>query len=318
MNENGNYGPIWGANISPDGSMIAVVSGGTRIYDATNGNETAFFPGTPWRFAFSPDSKLLACGFDAEYDDSTALVQIWKLATNELVTEFDAFGAEGKFWGLQFSSDQGLLAGCSRASKIVKVWDTDKWTIRNELAGHTSNRNESVAFSPDNHIIVTGGNDGTVRTWSADDGRPCFVFDSHENDRITSVDAHPDGDRILSAGSKGEIKIWNRHDGTVYQTLVGEEYCNFAGFVGSECCVADGGGDLFFWDVSSGQLEDRIPAIPKRGHTIFGGANLSRDRSTIVTAGWHGTIKIWDARNRQLIREFGYDIEQDPARGNAT
>jgi WD40 repeat protein len=303
-------GPIWGANISPDGSVVAIRSGGgARIYDSATGAKIAFFSGTPWRFAFSPDSKFLACGFDAEYEYSKALIQVWNLESEELHIEYDAFGPNGKFWGLEFNSNGELLAGCSRGSSVVKVWRTHDWSLLHELTGHSVDRNESVAFSHDNQTIVTGGNDGTVRLWDSSDGNQLLLFDAHSNSRITSVSVHPDDERIASAGHKGEVKVWDRSTGNIEMEFQTEDYCNFVAFIDDEVCVADGGGDLFFWNISTGELVERIQAIRKRGHTIFGGSNISRDRSTIVTAGWHGCVKTWDARSRKLLSEFGYDIE---------
>ena len=143
----------------------------------------------------------------------------------------------------------------------MKVWRTHDWSLLHELTWHSVDRNDSVTFSQDNKTIVTGGNDGTVRLWSSSDGNQLLLFDANSCIRITSVSVHPDDCRIASAGHKGEVKVWDRSTGSVEMEFQTEDYCNFVAFVDDEICVADGGGDLFFWNISTGELVERIHAI---------------------------------------------------------
>lgn len=313
LNHTVRYGAIWGANLSADGRLLAIVSAGTRVFDTTNGKELMYFRGFPWRFAFHPNSRLLASGWDG------GQLQIWDLVARELVTQFDAFPddvsgqfGEGKFWGMEFSPDGTMLAGCSRGCSEVKVWNTSSWDLQFQLVGHTHDRNESVTFSADSKTIVTGGNDGTVRVWDADDGKQRLVFDGHtdKRGRMTAVDFHPNGKKVLSVESEGEIKVWDWKTGEVLATADGKGYCNFAGFtLDGKIIVSEHEGALHYWNADTGELLERIRAIPNEGmHAIFGGANQSRDRSTIVTAGWYGQIRIWNAVTHKEANSFGIEF----------
>ena len=217
---------------------------------------------------------------------------------------------------MAFSPDGSLLAGCSRGCHEVRVWDTSSWELKFELVGHTHNRNESVTFSPDGTTIATGGNDGTVRLWSAETGEQQLVFEGHEDKtaRIAGLDFHPDGERIVSADTEREILIWNRRTGEILITIKSDDYHNYAGFVGRDgsTLATDHSGILRYWNADTGEAVETITAISDDGddqHILFGGANQSRDRSTIVTAGWKGNVCIWDALTREETCRFKLPLE---------
>ena len=43
FNHRSKYGLVWGANVSDDGALVAIRSGGTRVFDAKSGKELLFF-----------------------------------------------------------------------------------------------------------------------------------------------------------------------------------------------------------------------------------------------------------------------------------
>ena len=305
------YGPIWGANLSDDGGLLAIQSGGTRVFDAKTGDELMFFRGRPWRFAFHPGGRLLAAGWDG------GDLQIIDLVARKVVKQWPAFPGDvsgkfgdGKFWGLAFSPDGSLLAGCSRGCNEVHVWDTTTWELKFELFGHSNNRIESVTFSADSHVLASGGCDGTVRLWNMQTGEQTLVFDKHDSDtgRISGLQFHPNGQQIISAQCNGEVKVWDIQTGeestTVWPT---RGYLNFAGFTpDGKSIISEHEGTLHYHDADTGELVATLDAIENRenDHTIFGGANQSRNRSTIVTAGWHGQVRVWNATTRESICSF--------------
>ena len=309
------YGPIWGANLSDDGGLLAVRSGGTRVFDATTGEELMFFRGEPWRFAFHPHGRLLAAGWDG------GDLQIIDLIARKVVKQWPAFPddtsgefGDGKFWGLAFSPNGDLLAGCSRGCNEVRVWDTSNWELMHELFGHSNDRIESVTFSADGRRLASGGCDGTVRLWNMQTGQQELIFDKHEHEtgRIESVQFHPDERRIISAQCNGEVKVWDSHTGEEHFTVWPARDLNFVGFTADgKHAISEHGGALHYHDCETGDPVATVDAIPEKegDHTIFGGANQSRDRSTIVTAGWHGQVRVWNAANRELVCSFDVELK---------
>jgi len=310
------YGPIWGANLSDDGGLLAVQSNGTRVYDTKTGDELMFFRGDPWRFAFHPHGRLLAAGWDG------GDLQIIDLIARKVVKHWPAFPddvsgkfGDGKFWGLAFSPDGTMLAGCSRGCNEVHVWDTSSWELKYELSGHSNDRIESVTFSPDSQRLASGGCDGTIRLWDMKTGEQSLVFDKHDSDtgRISGLQFHPDGSRIISAQCNGEIKVWDSQSGEERLTIwPNRGYLNYAGFTADgKFAISEHEGTLHYQDAETGEPIVTIEAIEKKenDHTIFGGANQSRDRNVIVTAGWHGQVRIWNAVTRELTRSFDLALE---------
>ncbi len=242
-----------------------------------------WFRGHPWRFAFHPDSRWLAAGWDG------GRLQIIDLIARKVVHQCEAFPddvsgqfGDGKFWGLEFSPDGTLLAGAWRGCCEVRVWDTTTWRLKYEFVGHSRPRNESVTFTADSVFIATGGNDGTVRFWHSADGQPHSVFDKFEDDRgrISGLQFHPDGLRIIGVECGGKIICWEWQSGQIVWSTTAQGYCNFSGFTADgTLAMTEHVGKLYFWDADSGQpAREPIETIPHKpnDHTIFGGANQSR------------------------------------------
>jgi WD40 repeat protein len=105
--------------------------------------------------AFSPLGTLLA----TTSRDQTA--RTWSLATNEVV---DSLQHSTRVNDGSFSPDGRWLAtGTLRAN----LWDVADGEVVLRLQGHDGSVT-AVAFDPTGHTIVTGGEDGTVRTYRCD------------------------------------------------------------------------------------------------------------------------------------------------------
>jgi WD40 repeat protein len=61
-------------------------------------------------------------------------------------------------------------------------------------------------ISPDRKWIATGGADGRVRLWSAEDGEPVFSLPLHES-RIRWIRWSNDGKSLLSMGLRGDVRV---------------------------------------------------------------------------------------------------------------
>ncbi|AVT32892.1 hypothetical protein C6361_29355 [Plantactinospora sp. BC1] len=73
------------------------------------------------------------------------------------------------------------------------------------LVGHVGFVNTLVASGD---RIISGGADGTIRTWDADTGRPVSVVPAHTS-WVTCCVLSADGRWLVSTGSDGMIRVWN-------------------------------------------------------------------------------------------------------------
>ena len=79
--------------------------------------------------------------------------------------------------------------------------------------GHTA-AIETVAVSPDDKYVVTGGWDETIRVWDAESGKEATVLRG-ELGNINAVAFSPEGDLLAAAGSGGVIRLWDTKTWTV-------------------------------------------------------------------------------------------------------
>jgi len=95
---------------------------------------------------------------------------------------------------------------------------------------------ESVAFSPDGSLALSGGADGVVRIWTLESKDPIHEFRGHV-DNVMSVAFSPDGRRAYSAGgllpgfedgTDFAVRIWDLESGQQLRPLEGHKGSVFA------------------------------------------------------------------------------------------
>ena len=84
--------------------------------------------------------------------------------------------------------------------------------------GHTDDI-ESVAFSPDGLLVLTGSADGTARLWDISSGKSVAVFAGHDQ-AVHAVAFARHGKAILTGSCDGTAKLW---EVTTRKALAGEE-----------------------------------------------------------------------------------------------
>jgi len=89
---------------------------------------------------------------------------------------------------------------------IIKLWDIETGKCIRTFEGHQEEV-ESVAFSPDGKLILSGSYDDTIRLWDIKTGRCLRVFVGHQ-EGVNSVCFSPDGRYALSGSSDNTIKSY--------------------------------------------------------------------------------------------------------------
>ena len=165
--------------------------------------------------AVHPRNKLIAT---ASEDNRVIL---WSLRSGEMVCTFTEH--QDSVTDLAFSPDGKILASSGDANdKTVKLWFLSNNKLIT-LKGHSDwfGGVNSVAFSPDSKVIVSGSKDKTIKIWRVETGEEIMTLRSHQDD-ITSVTVSLDG--ILATSSKDKTtKFWQLATGKLISTMKHQE-----------------------------------------------------------------------------------------------
>jgi len=162
--------------------------------------------------------------------------------------------------------------------------------------GHTGEV-YAVAYAPGGRVVVTGGEDGTVRLWDAASGEALAVLHEHAS-CINSIDFSPDGDTFATASCDKTIKLWSLSRRKVLATLEGHrdavDGCLFIDrgkLLASLSRNTTGPREARIWDVAARSM--RSDWLPSDEH-IEGFAG-TRSGRTLVTLSAHNAA-VWKRR----------------------
>jgi hypothetical protein len=150
--------------LTPDGrrALSGSEDGTVRLWDVPTGQSLRIFRGHVPRVvavAISADGKR---GLSA---DEGTLVRLWNLETGEVVNRFDSPNGVA---ALALSADgKRVLCGCASVAMkdpSVLLWDADTGQRIASFRGH-SDTVLSVAFSPEERFLASGGADKRVFRW---------------------------------------------------------------------------------------------------------------------------------------------------------
>lgn len=194
------------ASYSPDGKLLAIISGKTAtVFDAQSGAERFTLPAfmrEAIEVRFSPDGTRLALA------SKDGTVRISDRATGNQLNEFSTVlgDSDGQLWQIAFSPDGQRLASAN--SDGVHLWDVATGKKLLTFTGHGEGvRTSGVTFRADGKWVASAGNDAAVRVWDAATGAELFVLTGHTASAF-GVAFSPDGQTLATSSVDRTIKIW--------------------------------------------------------------------------------------------------------------
>ena len=221
-------GAIYSLAFSADGTMLVSTDGDNdlRLWDLLTGlpiNQSNPAPGYRHNAIFSPYNNFLATDFGYS--------TIWSYVSDTI----DVSNSErliqhtSVIRGMAYNQDGTRFASASEDWRIGYCYVPNPGSNPRcdsilFLKAHTGPVN-SVAFSPDDKWLVSGGDDGNVLVWNA-----LFPYMSHslpaprdpsENKRwnVEGLAFSPDNQTLVSSNWDWTIRLWNAENGSVIRAF---------------------------------------------------------------------------------------------------
>ena len=165
-----------------------------------SGESNQIVEGNVTGLVFSSNGKYLAEAIGNS-------INIWQAGNNgfNLVREMEGFSAPVN--DLAFSSDgERLLSICKK--QAVQVWDVYSGNWLMTLDDDTEQNVTTGLFSPDDTLIVTGEQDGTIKFWDGQLGSLIRTIISSATP-IQFLSFSPDNELLAVSGSDNHEEIWD-------------------------------------------------------------------------------------------------------------
>ncbi|XP_073913016.1 TAF5-like RNA polymerase II p300/CBP-associated factor-associated factor 65 kDa subunit 5L isoform X5 [Castor canadensis] len=265
----------------------------------------------------SPDSKLLAAGFDS------SCIKLWSLRSKKLKSEphhadasrihlacdtleeeedeEDSVGTEmkvlrghsGPVYSTRFLADSSGLLSCSEDMSI-RYWDLGSFTNTVLYRGHAYPVWD-LDISPYSLYFASGSHDRTARLWSFDRTYPLRIYAGHLAD-VDCVKFHPNSNYLATGSTDKTVRLWSAQQGNSVRLFTGHRGPVLSlAFSPNGKYLASAGEDqrLKLWDLASGTLFKEL-----RGHTdSITSLAFSPDSGLVASASMDNSVRVWDIRN---------------------
>ncbi|UZP36618.1 hypothetical protein NXS19_004434 [Fusarium pseudograminearum] len=189
--------------LSSNGSQLISGSHTIEIWDITNGSHAKERPShTAYvsSVALSTDVRWAASGCFGNQ------IKIWDVET--LSWKYTLVGHTDAIRSMLFLDSKRL--GSASYDHTVIVWDFQTGVRLHTLSGHTSYVS-SLVFLPESDLLISGSNDGNIRTWNIGTNRGGNGSLRGSGRGVASITLSACRQRIRSLHVDGEIKEWYLH-----------------------------------------------------------------------------------------------------------
>lgn len=199
--------------------------------------------------------------------------------------------AQAKLTAATFGDEPARTAAGTADGHVV-VWDrTAAAPIIESEESHTG-AVSVLRVVPGRNLFVSGGEDRTVRLWSADQATLERTYRGHAAP-ITALEAAPNGRAFASGGADGQIRVWSVSSSRTLRSFRGHKgRVHALAFTPAGDALASAGADgsIRIWDARRGRsiVSFALRSGPARALAF------SPDGKRLAMAGEDGIVRLWD------------------------
>ncbi|XP_040187051.1 cilia- and flagella-associated protein 52 [Rana temporaria] len=192
-----------------------------------------------------------------------------------------------------------LFATC--AKNDIRVWHTTshKELLRITIPNMTCN---AIEFTRDGKSILSAWNDGKIRAFTPESGRPMYQIENAHSMGVTAIAVTSDCKRIVSGGGEGQVRVWEigRESQRLVESM--KEHKSAVSCIklksnNRECVTASSDGACIIWDLVRFIRKQMILS-----NTLFRCVCYHPEEFQIITSGTDRKIGYWEVFDGSPIR----------------
>ncbi|KAG2346441.1 WD40 repeat-like protein [Suillus weaverae] len=211
---------------------------------------------------------------------------------------------KNKVWAVAFFKD-GRRVVTGSHDKTLRILDVrqTREMVGGPFKGHTD-RVRSVAISPDDRRIASGGDDAVIIIWDTESKQMILNPLVKHTEKVNSVCFSPDGKRVASGSHDSTVVVWDAETGAVLATLDSQHrrktvHVWSVSFSPDGLKLASGSSDhtIRVWRTVNAEYLLKINA----GQWSVRSVVWSPDGNQLVSGSSDNTAKFWNSSNGEKI-----------------
>jgi WD40 repeat protein/transcriptional regulator with XRE-family HTH domain len=261
------YGP---ANVL---SLLKALRGHLRGLDLSRlAIRGAYLQGFDMQDATLAGAVMRECVFSEDFDAITAV----------------AISRIGRYW-----------AALSRRGEM-RVWREEGKLLHRAWQAHT-NTTLALAFSPNEHTLASGSEDGSVKLWNV--ASSALLWSGWHTKVTLCLAFSPDGSLLASGSQDGSVRLWEASLGTPLEDIPhpGPVFSLAWSPDGRLLASGDVAGTIRLWERQQTGPARCVEILS--GHTtLVRGLTFAPDGSRLASASWDSTVKLWEPASGRCLQ----------------